>query len=389
MTWLEANRRPSARRQMRHLGLHFARVPWTLLAAWASLLPLGWLGIARSQQLAGAGHHLRLQMMWSFVAFLTLLLASSVNYRAIGRASYLLFGCVVTLLASVYFFPAVHGTHRWLRVAGLSLQPSEFAKVAYVLALARWLMFRGNCRRFHDLLMPLALTLLPVLLILREPDLGTSLVFVPVLFIMLFAAGARARDLAMLAGCGLVCLPVLWGEMSREQRSRVTTLFRQNPPGEKPTDDGYHLHQAKQLLALGGIGGSLLAGEPVDDPAVYHLPEDHTDFIFVLLCERLGWLGAVVVLGLFLLLCWRALVVAQHTHEPFGRLVVVGVAGLFATEMLINTGMTVGLLPVTGLSLPLVSYGGSGLVAHSLALGIIVNVSLRPGYEVAGEPFFG
>lgn len=358
-----------------------------LLAGWAGLLPLGWLGIARSEQLGGGGSHLRLQITWSLAAFLTLVAASVTSHRAVGRTAYFLFAGVVALLVGVYFCPTVHGTHRWLRLAGLSVQPSEFAKVAYVLALARWLMYRDNYRRFRGLAAPLVLTLLPVLLILREPDLGTSLVFLPLLFVMLFAAGARARDLAMLAGCGLLCLPMLWSQMSREQRSRVTTLFHQNPPDEKPTDDGYHLHQAKQLLALGGVWGSLLAGEPVDDSAVYHLPEDHTDFIFIVLCERLGWLGAAAVVGLFVLLCWRAVAIAERTHEPFGRLVAVGIAGLFAIEMLINTGMTVGLLPVTGLSLPLVSYGGSGLVAHSLGLGIVVNVSLRPGYEVAGEPF--
>lgn len=369
------------------MAYHAGRIPWMLLAGWAGLLPLGWLGIARSQQLAGGGSHLRMQIMWSLAAFLALLLGSLVNYRAVGQAAYLLFAGVVALLVGVYLFPTVHGTHRWLRVAGLSMQPSEFTKVAYVLALARWLMYRDNYRRFRGLAVPLVLTLVPVLLILREPDLGTSLVFLPLLFVMLFAAGARPRDLGMLAGCGLLCLPVLWSQMSREQRSRVTTLFQQNVPGEKPTDDGYHLHQAKQMLALGGVWGSFLAGEPVDDSAVYHLPEDHTDFIFIVLCERLGWLGAAAVVGLFVLLCWRALTIAEHTHEPFGRLVAVGVAGLFATEMLINTGMTVGLLPVTGLSLPLVSYGGSGLVAHSIGLGIVVNVSLRPGYEVAGEPF--
>jgi rod shape determining protein RodA len=358
-----------------------------LLAAWFGLLLLGWLGIARSEQLAGGGNHLRLQITWSLLAGFALLLAACPSYRAIGRAGYLLFGGTLALLVSVYFFPTVHGTHRWLRLAGLGMQPSEFTKVTYVLALARWLMYRDNYRRFRGMFVPLVLTLLPVILILREPDLGTSLVFLPLLFVMLFAAGARPRDLAMLAGCGLLCLPILWTQMSREQRSRVTTLFHQNRPEEKPTDDGYHLHQAKQLLALGGVWGSLLAGEPVDDPAVYHLPEDHTDFIFIVLCERLGWLGAAAVLGLVTVLAWRALAVAEHTQEPFGRLVVVGVAGLFGIQALINTGMTVGLLPVTGLSLPLVSYGGSGLVAHSIALGLVVNVSLRPGYELAGEPF--
>jgi cell division protein FtsW (lipid II flippase) len=121
----------------------------------------------------------------------------------------------------------------------------------------------------------------------------------------------------------------------------------------------------------------LLAGEPVDDPAAYRLPEDHTDFVFIVLCERLGWGGAAAVLGLLLVICWRGVVIAERTHDPFGRLVAVGIVSLFAVQSLINTAMTVGLLPVTGLSLPLVSYGGSGLVAHSLALGVLMNIAVH------------
>jgi cell division protein FtsW (lipid II flippase) len=175
--------------------------------------------------------------------------------------------------------------------------------------------------------------------------------------------------------------------MSREQRSRVTALFEQTLPAQRPTDDGYHLHQAKQLLALGGIWGSWLAGEPVNDPSVYRLPEDHTDFIFTVLGERFGWMGTFSILFLVVLLSWRGLAVAGATREPFGRLAAVGIVALFAVQSLINTAMTVGLLPVTGLSLPLVSYGGSGLLSHGLALGLLLSVGLRPGYEVAGEPF--
>jgi cell division protein FtsW (lipid II flippase) len=225
------------------------------------------------------------------------------------------------------------------------------------------------------------------LLVLREPDLGTSLVFLPVLFIMLFAAGARVVHLGCLALCGVALLPLLWSQMSMEQRSRVTSLFEQTSAGQKPSPDGYQLHQAKQLLALGGVRGSYWTGEASDDRAAYHLPESHTDFLFTVLGERFGWVGLAGVLLLFGLLVARALRIADETREPFGRLLAVGLAALFGVQVLINTGMTVGLLPVTGLSLPLVSYGGSGLLAHGLAVGLLMNVGLRPGYEVGREPF--
>jgi cell division protein FtsW (lipid II flippase) len=129
------------------------------------------------------------------------------------------------------------------------------------------------------------------------------------------------------------------------------------------------------------VWGSLLGGEPTDDQAAYRLPEDHTDFVFIVICERLGWAGAAAALGAVVLLAWRGLALAERTREPFGRLTAVGMVALFAIQSLINTAMTVGLLPITGLSFPLVSYGGSGLMAHAMALGILFNIALRPGYE--------
>jgi cell division protein FtsW (lipid II flippase) len=138
---------------------------------------------------------------------------------------------------------------------------------------------------------------------------------------------------------------------------------------------------------LGGVWGSLWIGDVVDDRAAYHLPEARGDFIFCVLGERLGLPGVAAVLGLFALLVWRGIVVAMATREPFGRLVAVGLAALVAVQVLINTGMTVGLLPITGLSLPLVSYGGSGLMVQGMLLGLLVSIALRPGYEVAKEPF--
>jgi cell division protein FtsW (lipid II flippase) len=186
---------------------------------------------------------------------------------------------------------------------------------------------------------------------------------------------------------GLLVLPFLWTQMSREQRSRVTALFEQNAPSETPTAGGYHLHQSKQMFALGGLWGSFLTGAVIDDPAAYHLPEAHTDFIFAVIGERFGLWGTGLVLIFFCLLAWRGAALAAATREPFGRLVAAGLVSLFAVEVAVNTSMTVGLAPITGLSLPLVSYGGSGLLAHLVALGLIMNVAVRPGYEIAAEPF--
>jgi rod shape determining protein RodA len=248
-------------------------------------------------------------------------------------------------------------------------------------------MYRDDQRRLTGLLVPLLLASAPALLVLKEPDLGTALVFLPVLAAMLFGAGARLRDLAVLATLGVLLLPAFWSQMSREQRSRVTALLSPARADQRPTADTYHLHQARQMIALGGWLGSAGGDGAVDDRLTPRVPEPHTDSIFALLCERLGLIGAGGVLACYGLMVARGLAIAQATREPFGRLLALGLSTLLGVEALINTGMMAGLVPITGLSLPLVSYGGSGLVAHGIALGLLVNVALRPGYEVGGEPF--
>jgi cell division protein FtsW (lipid II flippase) len=358
------------------------------LAAATALMAMGWLGIGRAEQFADtsrpfAGH----QLVWCALGLVVLTVATMPNYRILERFSYLAFAGAITLLLAVFGFPPINGSHRWIRLGPFGLQPSEFAKVGYVLALSRYLMFRENYRRFRGLLAPLAMTLAPMLLILKEPDLGTALIFLPVLLAMLFAAGVRLSDLAKLLMAGLLVLPLLWSQISREQRSRVTSLLEQSPAGQKPTADGYQLYQSKQMLALGGWRGSFLAGDAVDDAGAYHLPEAHTDFIFSVLVERYGLWGTALLLLFYTLLVASGLRIAAATREPFGRLLCVGLAALVGTQALINTGMAIGLLPVTGLSLPLVSYGGSGMLANCLAIGLILNVGMRPGYEVAAEPF--
>ncbi len=364
------------------------RFPWSVVVVAGLLVVSGWLGIARSEELSGgSGARLRQQWVWAALAVAAATLVALPHYRRYWRSSYLLFAGSLLLLVLVYFFPPVNGARRWVRVAGMGFQPSELAKLAFVLMLARYLTYRENFRTLGGLLVPLGLTLLPVVLILREPDLGTAMVFLPVLMVLVAAAGARRRDLTLVILAGLVALPVLWTQMSREQRSRVTALWDQAPLGEPVRGDGYHLHQAKQMLVLGGVWGSWLAGEVADDCTVYHVPEGATDSVFAILGERYGLLGSSGLLLAYVFLVWRGIIIAERTREPFGRLLATGIVALLAVQAVINTGMLVGLLPITGLSLPLVSYGGSGMLTHGLALGLLINVALRPGYELSDEPF--
>jgi cell division protein FtsW (lipid II flippase) len=359
-----------------------------MVAAATTLVAVGWLAIARFEELTdGSGRLLHQQMAFSAIALAVMLLLTMPNYQVLCRFSYALFLSAIVALAAVYFFPPINRAHRWVHLGPIGLQPSELAKVAFVLALARYLMYRDNYRRLRGLWAPLGLTLVPVLLILKEPDLGTSLIFLPVCFVMLFAAGAKLRDLACVALAGVLLLPLLWTQMSLDQKSRITALLDQPPPAERPSDVAYHLYQAKRFRAMGGAWGSYFTGQPTDDPAAYRLPEAQSDFILCVVGERLGLPGTGLVLGLYLLLVWRALAVARETREPFGRLLATGVATLFAVEVLIHAGMSVGLLPITGLSLPLVSHGGSGLLGNAVAVGLLLNVALRPGYEVSNEPF--
>ncbi len=364
------------------------RMPWGIVLAAAALMLLGLLGIARSESLgSGWGRHFYRQSIWGILCAGVMFAATVPSYRVLSRWTYAAFFASLVLLVVVFWFAPINGAHRWIRLGAVGLQPSEFAKLAFVLGLARYLMYSDSYRRLAGLLVPLALVLVPVLLILKEPDLGTALVFLPVMFVMLFAAGARKRHLALLLAIAVAVTPLLWSQMSREQKSRITALSEQSRPGERPTDDGYHLHQAKQVLALGGWTGSFLGGRLTDDDSAYFVPEPHTDSIAIVLGERFGLVGWCLTLTLFFLLVWRILAVSQSTREPFGRLAAVGVAALLATQAIVNTAMLVGLLPITGLSLPLVSYGGSNLLATSLALGLVLNIALRPGYEVTNEPF--
>ncbi|HET6323515.1 MAG TPA: FtsW/RodA/SpoVE family cell cycle protein [Planctomycetaceae bacterium] len=363
------------------------RMPWFVVIWTCALAAMGMAAIARGDQLESAGRLWSRHLEWNLLAAAALFAATVPHYRLLRLVAYpCFFGCLL-LLAAVFLTPPRNGAQRWIPLGPLAFQPSELTKLAFIVALAAYLVHQQSYRKLQGLLVPFVIALVPVGLILREPDLGTSLVFLPVLFAMLFAAGARVRHLALIVVLAIPVLPLMWTGMSAEQKSRIVTLFVQRDGGPAPTGDGYHLHQSKQVIALGGVRGSQFNGTTIDDPQAYHLPASRTDFVYCLVGERFGLIGACATLVLYLALFAAGLRIAAGTREPFGRLLAVGVVTLIATQTIINTGMTVGLMPVTGITLPLISHGGSSLITTAVAIGLLLNVGLRPGYEVAGEPF--
>jgi cell division protein FtsW (lipid II flippase) len=364
------------------------QIPWGFVVTCAAITIIGLCGLVRADQLYGASRLFERQVVWLLLSWPAMLLVTQIPYRSLRSFSMPFYLVCLVLLVLTLFMPPVNGSRRWIPLGLFDFQPSEPARLAFILALAFFLMHRENYRSLAGLLPPLIMTVVPLLLILREPDLGTAMLFLPVMYAMIIAAGARMKHIIAISLAGLALIPVLWWQMSAEQRSRVVTVFTQRDGGPAPSGDGFHLHQSKQVLALGGAWGSIWQAEPpTDDPAAWQLPAARTDFIFCMIGERYGIPGCILLLSLYSILVVRGLLAAMRTREPFGRLVAVGIVAMLATQVVINTGMTVGLMPITGITLPLCSYGGSSLLSTSIAMGLLINISMRPGYEVTGEPF--
>lgn len=345
-----------------------------------------------------------------------------VGHHRIGRFSYLLFGFCLVLLVYVILdrwlplpmVQPVKGARRWIRLGPVALQPSELMKISYVLALAWYLRFRRNYRTLPGLIAPFMLTLAPMALIKMQPDLGTVLLFLPVLFAMLFAAGAKVSHLSVIILAGVLAMPVFWFKIETYQRLRLAGVFLQSPAirsalEERPalwnmlkpagveelpwlrhlkeweTRTGYQLTHSKTAVGSGGIFGQGYGRGAFVEHNL--LPEKHNDFIFSIVAHQFGLLGCVL-----LLLCYGILVVigtdvATLTKDPYGRLLAVGFATLLGVQALTNICMTIGLGPVTGVTLPFVSAGGSSLVSSFLCVGLLISVVQRRPVIIGREPF--
>lgn len=370
------------------LGERFQRADWLLLGVSLLLTGAGLLtvGLASVGQKSAFGWN---QLRWGVIGLAGCLLMLAVPYRRVLDLRYPLYGGGLLLLVAVLFVGSGRSAGRWIELAGFRLQPSEMMKLLLVITLAGALRYEQGMSRERRITLPLLLTLVPTGLVMLQPDLGTSLLFPPLLLAVLYAAGVRGRLLGGLALAGLAGLLVLWfapGLLHGYQRTRIEAWIRQ--ADEDPvllSGYGLHLHQSKAVVGTGPVLGSGLGEEAVE--AVRLLPERHSDFAFPVFCNAFGLAGVSVLLLLYLLFLALLLRTALRTREPSGRLFAVGTWALFAVQAVINMAMTIGLLPIVGMPLPFVSYGGSSLLTSFLALGLVLNVGAERAMEFGRSDF--
>jgi len=367
---------------------------WLLLAVMAVLLAVGTAFVRSASYRSGPmgeGYYTTSpfkQVQWVIIGAVLFVAVLAVNYRHLIEHAYLLYAVGLGALVLVLFFGVTNesiSARRWLPFGPVRVQPSEFMKIVAILVLARYLMYRETHRELIGLAAPFGLALVPMALIAKEPDLGTALVLLPVVFAMLYVAAARGRQLLLIVGLMVLSLPVLWFGMHPYQRERVIAFLAQDD--EHTRYRQYQLDQSKVAIGSGGVFGKGL--EKGTQGRWGYIPPKtrNNDFIFAIICEEWGFVGANFVLALYLLLLALCARVAEEVHHPGGRLIVVGVLSLLGTEVIVNTAMATGQIPIVGLTLPLISYGGSSLLSSFIGLALVLNVSLYKNVAVAGETF--
>lgn len=376
---LVAGRRIAAeRRPIRHLDLLLLLVVVALMGV--SLL-LVYSATHRSLAAIGEdpGFYLKRQATFAALGLVVVLVVATFDYRFLKVYAGMIYAATLVLLVLVRtpLGTAVKGSQRWFQVFGFQLTPSELAKVALIIMLATFLSEirrSGSELSLPDVYGATALAGLPAVLVFLQPDLGTSIVLASILVGMLVVAGARARHLALLALTALVLfVAALQTGLVREyQLERVRALF---DPANVSESARWNREQAEIAIGSGGLTGlGYLRGTQTN---LDFVPEQHTDFIFTVAGEEFGFVGAATLLALFAVLLWRALRISLLARDPFGTYVAAGIASMFAIQMFVNIGMTIGIMPITGITLPFVSYGGSSLLANSVAVGLLLNIHMR------------
>jgi rod shape determining protein RodA len=357
------------------------RTDWIMVATMLLLSGFGLLMIYSATRDSGT-FSMERQMIFVTAGLLIFAVASNIDYREYRSIVPIASTVVLVLLVAVFFFDPVKEVHRWIPLGFFNLQPAEFAKVVVIIAMATLLappaprdeLIGPRVLTWSRLARAILLVAIPGYLILREPDLGTALVFGFIFFVMIFMAGGTWRQMLTVSAvtiAGVVAV-LRFDLLSEYQMNRIRILVN---PDIDPQGIGYQLAQSKSAIGSGQLfGKGLFAADSFT--AFQYVPEQETDFIFTAVAEQFGLVGGVLVLLAFAVIIWRLLVIAANARDRFGAMISVGIAAMIVFHVVVNIGMTVGIMPITGLPLPFLSQGGSFFMAMSLSLGIANSVWL-------------
>jgi rod shape determining protein RodA len=364
----------------------YRHVDWFLILLTAALIAVGLLLLysATNQTLRQDGLdpfvRVKKQAITAVLGIIVMIAIASFDYRFFKVYAGFIYAATILALLLVRV-PGIGSTdtlgtaQRWFDVAGLQITPSEFTKLSVIVMLAAVLSeLRSAVPTVSDLIRLLTIATIPLILVFIGPDIGTSIVIVTIVVGMLVVAGTRARHLVVLAviGLGLIFSAFRLGVVEDYQVARLTAFL---DPTNAPADARYNLDQSLIAVGSGGlVGKGYLGGTQTN---LDYVPEQHTDFIFTVAGEEFGFLGAMAILLLYALLLWRAIRIASLAKDPFGTFAASGIASMFAIQMFVNVGMVLGIMPITGIPLPFLSYGGSSIIASFIAIGMLESIHMR------------
>ncbi len=353
------------------------------LVTYAILLTCFGLAMAYSNAVAGgdgaltSGSVFLRGLLWTGIALIVFTIAAAFDYHWLKTLSWPIYAVELGLLGlTLAVGTGVGGSSRWVSILGLQFQFSELAKILMIVVLANYLGARkGRLDSIWSILGACILAGPPWLLVMAQPDLGTSLVFAAILVGMLFMAGASLRWLGAMALTVVAALPLIWTYVLEDyQKLRLTSFL---DPLADVQGAGYQLFQSQIAVGSGGWFGKGLTNSTQNQ--LDFLPVQTTDFVFAILAEELGFIGALVVIGLFIALLWRVLVTGWRSKDPFGTLFAAGLASMILFQLFVNVGMVTGIMPITGIPLPFITHGGASLISIAAGLGILESINIRQG----------
>jgi len=361
----------------------FKKLDYVLLLSIVVILCIGFITLKSATVNASAKYNLNFvsrQMLWAAIGFIAFFLVLSIDCSFLSKWTKWMYALNLALLVAVLVFgKSVKGAQAWIPLGPIRFQPAELVKILMIICLARYLSERvGKLNTWGELLPVFIYLGIPLALILMQPDLGTGLVFVAILFGMMVVAGASLSKLFLLVTFGLGSIVFwivghyLWGwwiPLKEYQLMRLVVFIN---PEIDPRNWGWNIIQAKITVGSGGLWGRGWGQGP--QTLNEFLPEQWTDFIFCVFAEEFGFIGAFVLLLFMFILLWRGIRIAGQAKDIFSSLTVVGIISMIAFHILQNIGMSIGIMPITGIPLPLMSYGGSSLLANMIALGLVMNI---------------
>jgi rod shape determining protein RodA len=366
------------RRSTPPILLALRQVDYTLVIATIALTVIGLVMVySATKEIypAEPNYFLKRQIVYAIAGFLAMILCASIDYRRLEDLGYYIYGAVIVALIGVIGVGhSSNGSERWISVAGIQFQPSEFALLAVICAVSLYLARHRRELGVKRIVALCVMTGVPALLVVKQPDLGTAMLMGIVLFVMLFIAGVRARFLLALLAIVAVGLAtaVFIHLVPSYQLDRLTAFLHQN---SNIQGAGWNLLQSKTAIASGGLTGTgLFKGAQT---SLGYVPEQYADFIFSAIGEQLGFVGSAVVIGLFALVALRVFRAVQTARDELGRLICAGILAIVVFSVFENIGMSSGIMPITGIPLPFISYGGSALIAFFCAIGLVLNVEMR------------